>query len=435
METTLMHQTPDEQLGRIRVIDIIRGVAVLGIFTINIADTAYPEDLVLAFAAVVPAMGLDYWAGFGLETLFSGKMRGLFTILFGVSSVLIVDNLSRRYDGLGVADIYFRRLLWLLVFGLLNAYVFLWWGDVLFKYALLGMLLFAFRRASFRVLTAAVLTCIAVLTIQPLADYREIVNLEQDYLDVQDLEESGERLTWDDRDILADWEDTLDDLRPDYDLIEEEMELKTGQYAEVFEYNAERVFEEHTAIFYEEDLWDMALYMFLGIMLFRLGFFDEHLRQGVHFTIALFGIGTGLAIHVWMNLGLQENHLDPVNAHYYPIFFDFGRLPFVLGYLSLIIFLFRIPTFRRLGDGLLAAGRMALSNYLMQSIIVAFLFYGFGLAQFNQLSRIEIMMVIVVVWIIQVTASVYWMRRFHYGPFEWLWRSLSYWEAQPFRKC
>jgi uncharacterized protein len=175
--------------------------------------------------------------------------------------------------------------------------------------------------------------------------------------------------------------------------------------------------------------------MFLGIMLFRLGFFDEHLRQGVHFTIALFGIGTGLAIHVWMNLGLQENHLDPVNAHYYPIFFDFGRLPFVLGYLSLIIFLFRIPTFRRLGDGLLAAGRMALSNYLMQSIIVAFLFYGFGLAQFNQLSRMEIMMVIVVVWIIQVTASVYWMRRFHYGPFEWLWRSLSYWEAQPFRKC
>jgi uncharacterized protein len=434
MKTTLMHQTPDEQLGRIRVIDIIRGVAVLGIFTINIADTAYPEDLVLAFAVAEPAMGWNYWSGFGLETLFSGKMRGLFTILFGVSSVLIVDKLSRRYDGLTVSDFYFRRLLWLLIFGLLNAYVFLWWGDVLFKYALLGMLLFAFRQASFRVLTAAILICLAVLTVQPLADYREMVNLQQDYFEVQDQQESGERLSWDDRDVLEDWEDTLDDLRPDYDLIEDEVEIKTGHYTELFEYNAERVFEEHTAIFYKEDLWDMMLYMFLGIMLFRLGFFDERVKQGVHLAIALCGIGTGLATHVWMNLGLQKNHLDPVNSLYYPIFFDLGRLPFVLGYLSLIIFVFRMAAFRLPGDGMAAAGRMALSNYLMQSIITAFLFYGFGFAQFNQLSRLEIVMAVIVVWVLQITFSVFWMRRFHYGPFEWLWRSLSYWKAQPFRK-
>ena len=320
------------------------------------------------------------------------------------------------------------------MFGLLNAYVFLWWGDVLFKYALLGMLLFAFRQASFRVLTAAVLTCLAVLTVQPFADYREMANLQQDYIEVQDQQGSGERLTSDDRDVIADWQETLNDQRPDYDLIEDEMEIKRGQYAEIFEYNAERVVEEHTAIFYKEDLWDMMLYMFLGIMLFRMGFFDEHVKQGVHFSIALFGIATGLATHAWMTLGLQESHLDPVNSLYYLIFFDLGRLPFVLGYLSLIIFVFRMAIFRRLGDGMLAAGRMALSNYLMQSVFAAFLFYGFGLAQFNQLSRLEIVMFVVVVWILQITFSVYWMRRFHYGPFEWLWRSLTYWKAQPFRK-
>ena len=170
METTVNQQNPMDQSRRIRLIDVVRGVAVLGIFAINIVDMAYPEDLVLAFHLTDPEQDWNYWAGLGLETLFAGKMRGLFTLLFGVSAILFIEKLNRRYDGPTVAGIYYRRLLWLLVFGLLNAYVFLWWGDVLLKYALLGMLLFAFRQASFGVLTAAMLTCLAVLTIQPRAD-------------------------------------------------------------------------------------------------------------------------------------------------------------------------------------------------------------------------------------------------------------------------
>jgi uncharacterized protein len=106
----------------------------------------------------------------------------------------------------------------------------------------------------------------------------------------------------------------------------------------------------------------------------------------------------------------------------------------VFGYLSLIILVFRMEIFGWIGDGLSATGRMALSNYLIQSILAAFLFYGFGLAQFNQLSRLDVVMVIVAVWIFQLAFSVFWMKRFHYGPFEWLWRSLTYWKAQPFRK-
>lgn len=434
IETTVSRQNSNGQTRRIRIIDIVRGVAVLGILTINLVDMAYPEDLALAFHLTDPERGWNYWTGLSLETIFSGKMRGLFTLLFGVSSILIVEKLSCRYDGPAVARIYFRRLFWLLMFGLLNAYVFLWWGDVLFKYALLGMLLYAFRQASFGVLTAAVLVCLTVLTVQPFADYRETANLQQDAMELRKQQESGERLTADDRDVIADWRDTRDDLWPDDELIEDEMEIKTGRYGEIFQYNAEYVLEEYTSVFYQEDLWDMMPYMLLGIMLLRMGFFDERTKQGVHFAIAFVGIGTGLATHAWMNLGLQENPLDPVNSFYYRIFFDLGRLPFVLGYLSLIIFVFRMPIFRRIGDGMSATGRMALSNYLMQSILAAFLLYGFGLGQFNQLRRLDLAMVIIVVWILQIGFSVFWMRRFHYGPFEWLWRSLTYWQAQSLRK-
>jgi uncharacterized protein len=135
-----------------------------------------------------------------------------------------------------------------------------------------------------------------------------------------------------------------------------------------------------------------------------------------------------------MNLGLQKDPLDPVNSLYHRIFFDLGRLPFVLGYLSLIILVFRMAIFSRIGDWMQAAGRMALTNYLMQSILAAFLLYGFGLGQFNQLRRLDLVAVIIAVWILQVAYSVFWMKRFHYGPFEWLWRSLTYWQAQPLRK-
>jgi uncharacterized protein len=419
---------------RIRVIDIVRGVAVLGIVTMNIPDMAFPDELVLDFHALDPGEGWNYWIGVISEIVFAGKMRGLFTLLFGVSSILIVEKLKRNTEGLAVADFYFRRLSWLLVIGLVDAYVFLWWGDVLFKYAILGMFLFPFRRASYRVLTAAVLICLAVLTIRPLVEYREMASLQQEYVDVRSEQRAGRPLTEDEQEIVTEWRESLEDMRPDYASVEEEREAKAGDYFEIFEYNAFPAFEEQTTIFYSEDVWDMGLYMFLGIMLFRKGFFDEQVKQTTHLAIASLGTGLGLAIQAWSNLGFYEHDSDPVASLYYLIFLDLGRLPLVLGYLSLIVFVFRTAAFKRIGDWLAAAGRMALSNYLIQSIIGAYIFYGFGLAQFDRLTRLEVAAVVVSICIVQVIFSVIWMGRFHYGPFEWLWRSLTYWKTQPFRK-
>jgi len=426
-----MQQTVIGQTQRIRSIDIIRGIAVLGIFTMNAADMAYPQDLVLDFHAADPARGGNYWVAFTSEVLFSGKMRGLFTLLFGVSSVLIVERLNRKTDGLTAADYYFRRLLWLLIFGLVNAYIFLWWGDVLFKYALLGMLLFSFRRASSKILTVAMLTCLAVLTVQPYADYRDIADLEQQYIAVQDKQRSAQPLTSHDHEVIDRWQEVLADTRPDYDSIEDEIQIKSGNYAGIFKYNVNQALEEQTSIFYAEDVWDMLLFMILGIMLLRIKLFDEQVPQFVHILIALFGIGVGLTVHLWLNFGVYANYSDPVAPLYYLTYFDLGRVPFVVGYVSLIILIFRSDIFKYIGDGAAAVGRMALTNYLMQSIIGTFVFYGFGLAYFSQLSRLDLAAFIFLVWIFQITFSVLWMRLFCYGPVEWLWRSLTYWEAQP----
>jgi len=116
-----------------------------------------------------------------------------------------------------------------------------------------------FRRASYHILTGALLTCLAVLTIQPLVEYQELLDLQQAYISLEDKRESALPLTSDDRDTLYDWRQSLADMRPDYDSIEDERQVKTDSYSGIFKYNADRVFEEQTTIFYQEDVWDMSL--------------------------------------------------------------------------------------------------------------------------------------------------------------------------------
>ena len=428
---------PDQvscQSQRIPIIDIIRGVAVLGIATMNIPEMAYPEDLVLDFYATDPGKGLDYWTAMVLEIVFAGKMRGLFTLLFGVSSVLILQKLENKHGGNTGNSAYFRRLAWLLGFGLVNAYVFLWWGDVLVKYALLGIALFYFRKASKAVLAVAMLLCLGMLILQPLAEYREMVDLRDEYLAVQSEQASGRSPDPGDLETVDEWQQSLADMRPDQDYVDHEVEIKSGQYSGIFLDNASRALEEQTVIFYLEDLWDMGLYMLLGMVMFQAGFFTGGIRRGVLIAIAVSGIGSGLLVHSWMNLGLYRNFLDPVQSRYFLIFDELGRLPLVLGYLSLIVLVFSVPQSRRVGAWMAATGRLALSNYLLQSVIAGFIFYGFGLAMFNQLSRIDIVLVVVLIWAFQVIFSLLWTTYFLQGPFEWLWRSLTAREMLPLRK-
>ena len=421
---------------RIRIIDIVRGVAVLGIFAINIQEMALPEELAFYFQFIDKEQYFSNFVGAALEILFYGKMRGLFAILFGVSSMLIIQTLTDPETGSIDARYYFRRLMWLAAFGLLNSYLFLWWGDILFKYALLGALLFPLRLASTRSLVVLAMASLTVLTAQPYLRYSEIAALKEKVGEVERNAQQGQVITPEAEEIKDKWQERQGDLQPNYSLIDNEVRIKTGEHSALFKYVAWKAFEEQTTIFYQEDFFDIFLYMVIGIILFRFDFFGRrYARQPLQLAIALFGLSLGFLVHAWINWGLLTSRLDPLKSEYYQIFFDIGRLPFVIGYLSLIIFLFHNELLKFSGDCLAAVGRMALSNYLLQSVIGVFLFYGIGLGQFNQLTRSEIAIIIVVVWTFQITFSVMWMAAFYYGPFEWVWRSLTYSKIQPLRKA
>ncbi|MGI9401469.1 MAG: DUF418 domain-containing protein [Rhizobiaceae bacterium] len=388
----------------------------------------FPEELAFRIDIHYETGGLNYWTSILLETLFYGKMRGLFALLFGVSSVLIIEKAMRERQGINPAKIYFRRLFWLAVIGLLHAYLLLWWGEVLFKYALLGALLFAFRRAHFSILLAGMFICLMVLILQPTLRYLEMADLKQGY---EASQSETRTMSTSDEELEDKWLDLLDETEPDEESILEETSIKQGGYFGIFEFNAERVFEEFTVIFLQDDIWDMMLYMLLGIYLYRIGFFGNSVSPATMRLIALSGMAIGLAIHGWINFNLSQPGLDPASAEFYLIFFDLGRLPFALGYLALFICIFGSNESGRIGKWLAAAGRMALSNYLLQSVIGAFVFYGFGLALFNQVDLVTIVVIILAASFIQIVFSVFWLKRFRHGPMEWVWRSLTYWTPQP----
>ncbi|MDO8898490.1 MAG: hypothetical protein Q7V19_12645, partial [Bacteroidales bacterium] len=147
MNQTNINFTPLIASERIDSLDVIRGIALLGILLMNINGMGLPfaySDPTIAGGA--DGLNLKVWIVNNM--LFEGTMRGLFTLLFGAGVILLTSRLEKSGAGITTADIYYRRTLWLLLFGIVNVYVLLWHGDILYPYAIFGLMLFPFRNAS-----------------------------------------------------------------------------------------------------------------------------------------------------------------------------------------------------------------------------------------------------------------------------------------------
>lgn len=421
-----------ENNSRIQILDIIRGIAVLGILAVNIHYYALPEILASGFPVTDPDHGLGYDLGMLTEIFLSGKMRSLFAMLFGISSVLIIERLTQREGGTVATNLYFRRLLWLLGFGWLHGFVFLYYGDILFQYAVMGMIAFAFFRASSRLRTLVMVVCLGVLTWTPHNDYVYTAELYDEYSEIMASGAPEEELSGEEWEIVEEWEGMTNYIAPSEEDYADELEAKQGGYWEIFDYNRYEVLKMETIDLFKWYSWEILLYMLLGVSLFKRGFFRADYPRGKLVRITLFGLLIGGALQTWLHLAFYDEFTDPVGSLWYLIFFDLGRFPMLLGYAGLIVLLFRWKRLATPGRWLAAAGKMTLSNYLMQSLIAALLFYGFGL--FNQLDRVELTLVVLGICIVQVAFSSFWMKRFVYGPAEWLWRTLTYWKLQPLKR-
>lgn len=413
-----MPATTSPPQHRIHTLDIVRGVAVMGILAMNIISFGLPA------AAYVnpPTIGIEGpadWAAWLFGFLFiDGKMRGLFSLLFGASMLLVMERAAER--GESATGVHLRRMGWLLAFGLVHFYC-IWSGDILILYAVIGVAAYLFRKES----SASLLSwSIVLLMMQLLITGGAALGL---FAAAGQL--SGPAP---DPQAAAIWSNMVSGFGVAPGELTLEIAIHRGSYDDVFAYRMDELGSWPFYMLFDYGAETLA-YFLLGMWALRSGFLAGTWEDRAYRRVAFICLALALPAYVllaywqWIS-GFRVEVLFAAQ-------FALALLPrplMVIAMAALIILWTR-------GGGALtsrisAAGRAAFTNYLGASIVLTTLFYGYGLGWYGHLSRTELWGVVLACWAGMLLWSKPWLERFAYGPFEWLWRSLARGRLQPMRK-
>jgi uncharacterized protein len=422
---------PVERGERISALDTLRGFALLGIFLMNIVamgmfGSAYDDPM-----AAGGSTGVNLWVWAVLHVVAEGKMRCLFSMVFGASVILLTSRLEARGTS---ADIYYRRTLWLLLFGILDAYL-LWAGDILYPYALCALALYVFRKMSVRALLTIGLT-IALFNSAGYVGWgfatRDMLTQGRAAIAAS---ESGEKLTEKQEQAKRSYEEWRRSNRPNAEELKKDADKWRGNLGSVIAVRAKEVFGVHSQPYYSPTAgnWDIWSMMFIGMGLFRMGALSAERSKRFYVWMVLLGYGIGLTLNSYSAWIIVKNNFDPAIHILANSSYDFGRLTVALGHLGMIMLLCKSGWLEWLTGSLGAIGQMAFSNYILQAVIGAVIFTGYGFKLYGTLQRYQLYYVVVATWVFQLIVSPIWIRHFRFGPLEWCWRSLTYWKRQPMR--
>ena len=420
--TELAPAAPNE---RIEAIDTIRGVALLGILIINILAFGLPLRAVFDPTVDGSTTGIDFAAYFAMGFVFEGAMRGLFSMLFGAGIAMVAAS------GKGAA-IHYRRQLLLLGFGLIDGFVLLWTGDILVPYALAGMVLYFARNWQPRGLFIAA-GAVFVYLIIVYAAFFAILTVTPEYAEaVQVRLEAGESISPEDQALLDDWRELEVNIEPTPQLLERERLKFEGTYPQSVAANAAELIGLYTFALPYFIIWDAIACMLLGMALYKVGFLTGQRSQRFYLATAILGFGIGLAVNGFeMAMKIASGYAyEWVSGASLPTN-DLGRVCMALGFVSVVMIASARGYLAKLRQGLAAVGRMALSNYILQSIIGIVVFHDMGFGLWNELARHELYYVVFGQWVVMIGFSVWWLQRFRFGPLEWVWRTLTYGRPQP----
>ncbi|MEO6403994.1 MAG: DUF418 domain-containing protein [Ferruginibacter sp.] len=425
---------PVEKKERILFLDAIRGIALLGILLMNSMAQSQPHFYYASMNLSQPITGMNFYAWIVECMFFEGTMRGLFSILFGAGTLLFLSRLIKQMPGLAPADIFYRRMLWLLFFGLINAFVFLWPGDILYPYAICGLLLFPFRNLSVNKLLMLALFMLVIGTYRENSELRDQKSTISKGLVAQKLETNKQPLTDVQKADLGKFTafkegNTSDGIAKR--AVAESKEVKGKSYATIFSYLKTINMKIQSFGFYNSYWFDIFLCFFLGMALFKSGYLLGNKPVYLYAIVAVVGIALGIGLNYFIMRTQYRLRFDnylltqQMDFSYYQI----RRVFQTTGYLSLFILLYKVVPLRKIFQIFVPVGQMAFTNYLSQSIITSIIFHGVGL--YDSLQRYQVYYIVFSIWIFQIIFSAIWLRYFRFGPFEWLWRSLTYKKRQP----
>ena len=396
---------------RIDSLDFIRGIAVMGILAANIVAFGQPMTAYMYPGAFTTGHSpAEDWMWIAQFVLIDGKMRTLFTLLFGAGMYLFMERAWARGEGAGLQV---RRLLWLLLFGMAHFFL-LWRGDILTFYAGFGLLALPMVYFSARVqfvvglllyamgaLLWAGLMGIFVLAAdtptgdpgQPLGDMRE--------------------------QILHDQEVELEDGRLETELISE------GRYGEWVAHNLTRHRYDQGFMLL---IWFLETFplLLIGMALYRWGFFEGRFNERRMRRWGWIGLALGGLVSLLLALWVRDGGYTYYGTQSAMVGFTFlPRLAMALGMAALFVLMAPRAT-GWLGSRIKAAGRAAFTNYLGTSMLMVLVFHGWAAGLFGELGRTQLYLVVLLTWAIMLLWSKPWLERFRFGPLEWLWRCLTY---------
>lgn len=414
---------------RIESLDVLRGVAILGILVMNIYAFAMPFPAYSNPLLMGGTDTLNLATWFFTHILFDQKFLSVFAMLFGAGIVLMSDRAEAR--GARYGGIFYRRQFWLVVLGAVHAY-FIWFGDILFMYALVGMLAFLFRRRAPRTLLIIACCVLPVAVLLGFGFGAQMQSMQVEVAEVVSLQEAGESLSEEQQQLLDEWQEQRAFVAPNADDIAEDVATHLGGYREI---TAQRIpvammFQFFGLLFF--GLWRVLGLMLIGMALMKIGVLGAEKSAAFYRTMMVVCYGIGLPLTAYSALDLSAHGFNSLYAMQggAPANY-FGSIVVALGHVALVMLLLKTGFVQGLLRRFAAVGRMALSNYLMHSIILTTVFYGYGLGLYGSIARFWQMGFVVAVVGLQLLLSPWWLARYQFGPAEWLWRSLSYWKRQP----
>ncbi|MBO6792414.1 MAG: DUF418 domain-containing protein [Balneolaceae bacterium] len=400
---------PVQQKSRIQSLDILRGIAILGILILNIQSFAMPGAAYLNPTAFGDFDGLNFWVWLFSHAFADQKFITIFSILFGAGIVLVTQKAEAKSGK--SAGLHYKRNFWLLIIGLIHAHL-IWYGDILVAYALGGFIVYFFRKMQPRTLLILGTLVFSVHSVLYIMTGTSIPYWPQEAL-----------------------QDTMLMWHPPTSEIQQEINALTGSLSEQINYNSAGALVMETMVYAILFFWKTTGLMLIGMALYKMGilsaersstFYKRGLLVGfiIGFPIVIYGMIQNLAVNFSfeysMFLGSQYNY--------------WGSLFVSFGYICAVMLLAKSGKFEALKSKLAAVGQMALTNYIAQSVIGVLLFFGIGFGLFGEVDRIMQLTIVFAIWALQLWWSKPWLDRYKFGPLEWVWRSLSYWKKQPMKR-
>ena len=391
---------------RIAALDVLRGFAVLGILAMNVQSYSMIEAAYLNPAANDWIDGAGYWAWLVAHVFFDMKFISIFSALFGAGMALMAERAAAR--GASATGVHYRRQFWLLLIGLAHAHL-IWYGDILVPYALCGFLLYSLRNLS----PTKLLIGGFAMTAVP-AGFFLLTGLSIPFIPAEDQAQ-----------FAADW-------APAAAAIEAEIATYRGSWLTQLPHRSATALGTEIFVFLVLFFWRSGGLMLVGMGLYKLGVFSARRSPTFYRRLLAGSFGVGLPIVILGAVFNTRHGFAFEHSMFQGMVFNLvGATIVFLGYVALVMLAVLHGWLPGLQRRLQAAGRMALSNYISQSVICTLIFYGHGLGQFEQIGRPGQFGIVVAIWALQLAWSPWWLARFRFGPLEWLWRSLTYMKFQP----